>query len=150
MKPTAYLGIDPGQSGAMALLTDELPQVEDWPSDPNAAADLLREWLGQYRVELAALERVNAMPKQGVSSTFKLGCNLGAWQGILSALGLPYLMPTPREWQKGLVKPSDGADPKARSLAVARRLFPDEELSRKKDHGRADALLLAWYAKQNG
>ena len=150
MKPTAYLGIDPGQSGAMALLTDELPQVEDWPSDPNAAADLLREWLGQYRVELAALERVNAMPKQGVSSTFKLGCNLGAWQGILSALGLPYLMPTPREWQKGLVKPSDGPDPKARSLAVARRLFPDEELSRKKDHGRADALLLAWYAKQNG
>lgn len=150
MKPKAYLGIDPGQSGAMALLTDELPQVEDWPGDPNAAADVLREWLGQYRVELAVLERVNAMPKQGVSSTFKLGQNVGAWQGILAALGLPYLMPTPREWQKGLVKPSDGPDPKARSLAVARRLFPEADLSRKSDHGRADALLLAWFARQSG
>ena len=150
MKPTAYLGIDPGQSGAIALLSEEQVLVEDWPGDPNAAADVLREWLGQYRVDLAALERVNAMPKQGVSSTFKLGCNLGAWQGILAALGLPYLMPTPQEWQKGLVKKSDGPDPKARSLAVARRLFPDAVLSRKSDHGRADALLLAWFAKQNG
>jgi crossover junction endodeoxyribonuclease RuvC len=57
-------------------------------------------------------------------------------------------MPKPREWQKGLVRPSDGKDPKERSLTVARRLFPDAELSRKKDHNRADALLLAWWARK--
>ena len=113
-----------------------------------AAADILQEGIKQHSVELVALERVNAMPKQGVSSTFKLGQNVGAWQGILAALGLPYLMPTPREWQKGLVKKSDGPAPKARSLAVARRLFPDAKLSRKRDHGRADALLLAWWVKK--
>jgi crossover junction endodeoxyribonuclease RuvC len=150
MKPTAYLGIDPGQSGAIALLSEEQVLVEDWPGDPNAAADAVRKLILGHNFKLAALERVNAMPKQGVSSTFKLGQNVGAWQGILAALGLPYLMPTPREWQKGLVKQSDGPDTKARSLAVARRLFPDAELSRKSDHGRADALLLAWFAKQNG
>jgi ERCC4-type nuclease len=32
----------------------------------------------------------------------------------------------------------------------ARRLFPDADLGRKKDHGRADALLLAWWARRQG
>ncbi|MFO7877087.1 MAG: hypothetical protein R6U55_10955 [Desulfovermiculus sp.] len=143
----AHIGIDPGQSGAVALLpVDDLPQINDWPGDPSAAAEIIRDWSMGYQIQLVALESVHAMPKQGVASTFKFGANFGAWQGILAALGLPYLMPRPTEWQKGLVRKSDGADPKARSLAVARRLFPDAELSKKKDHGRADALLLAWWA----
>jgi crossover junction endodeoxyribonuclease RuvC len=145
----AYVGIDPGASGAMAVLPeDDIPLVQDWPGDPGAAADILRSWATEYHIQLAALESVHAMPKQGVSSTFRFGVNFGAWQGILSALGLAYLMPRPTEWQKGLVRKSDGPDPKARSLAVARRLFPEAELSRKKDSGRSDALLLAWWAKQ--
>jgi crossover junction endodeoxyribonuclease RuvC len=150
-KPKAYIGIDPGQSGAVALLPDdELPQVEDWPGDPSSAAEVLKDWSMEYQVQLVALESVHAMPKQGVTSTFKFGANFGTWQGIIAVLGLPCLMPRPTEWQKGLVRKSDGKDPKARSLAVARRLFPDAELSKKKDHGRADALLLAWWAKQQG
>lgn len=48
---------------------------------------------------------------------------------------------------EALPKASDDQDAKARSLAVARRLFPDVSLSRKKDHGKADALLLAWWAR---
>ena len=145
----AYCGVDPGQLGAVAVIPeDDMPLVEDWPGDPVAAADILRSWATEYQIQLVALESVHAMPKQGVSSTFKFGVNFGTWQGILSGLGLPYLMPRPTEWQKGLVRKSDGADPKSRSLAVARRLFPDAELSRKKDHGRADSLLLAWWAKQ--
>ena len=81
---------------------------------------------------------------------FTFGRNLGAWEGLLAALHISYVMPAPQQWQRGLIMPSDGADPKARSLAVARRLFPDADLSRKKDHGRADALLLAWWARRQG
>jgi crossover junction endodeoxyribonuclease RuvC len=88
------------------------------------------------------------MPKQGVTSVFSFGENFGIWQGILAALGIPFLMPRPREWQKGLVRPSDGHDTKSRSLAVARRLFPDAPLAKKKDHNRADALLLAWWSRK--
>ena len=57
---------------------------------------------------------------------------------------------TPHNWQKGLVLPSEGPDPKARSLAVARRLFPDQldKLKRKGDHNRADALLIAEYTRR--
>lgn len=149
MKRKAFAGIDPGQDGAVALLpADDLPQVEAWPGDPSTAADLLRSWSMDNDIHLVALESVHAMPKQGVASTFKFGVNFGAWQGILAVLGLPYLMPRPTEWQKGLVRKSDGPDPKARSLAVARRLFPEVDLQRKKDHGKADALLLAWFAGQ--
>lgn len=151
MKPKAWIGIDPGLKGAAALLPRrEVPQVQDWPGDPVAAADILRSWGLEYDILLVGLEFVHAMPKQGSSSTFKLGLNAGVWEGIVATLGLPCLKPRPRDWQAGLVKPSDGPDPKARSLAVARRLFPEAELGRKKDHGRADALLISWWASQQG
>ena len=143
-----YIGIDPGQVGAAALIgADGLALVEPWLGDVVAAAGLLRGWTARYRIELAALERVASRPGQGVASTFTFGANFGAWQGCLAALGIPSLLPTPAQWQRGLVLPSDGPDPKARSLAVARRLYPTIDLHRKGDHGKADALLLAHYAR---
>jgi len=148
MKAQAWIGIDPGKSGALALISSEDQVAEDWPGDAAGAAELLMTWRLEYNVELVALERVGSMPGQGVKSMFSFGENFGTWQGILAALSIPYVMPRPQEWQKGLVSPSDGVDSKARSLAVARRLFPEVELSRKKDHGRADALLLAWWARR--
>jgi crossover junction endodeoxyribonuclease RuvC len=79
---------------------------------------------------------------------FTFGRSFGEWLGILAALGIPHVLVTPRQWQRGLVRPSDGPDPKCRSLAVARRLFPDIDLHRKKDHHCADALLIAYWAKK--
>ena len=148
MKPNAWIGIDPGKTGAAALVYADGHLVKDWPGDVVSASDLLLEWRMTFHVQLVALERVHAMPKQGVSSTFSLGQNFGQWEGIIAAFALPSIQPTPQEWQKGLVKPSDGPDAKSRALVVARRLFPDAELSRKKDNGRADALLMAWWARQ--
>lgn len=148
-KIEAFVGIDPGASGAVALIGDDVALVEDWPGDPVAAADLLRSWLVHYNVKLCALERVASRPGQGVSSVFTFGTNYGTWQGLLSALSIPYVMPTPQAWQKGLIVPSDGQDSKSRSLAVARRLFPCVDLHRKSDHGKADALLLAVFARNN-
>lgn len=146
---TAYLGIDPGATGAAALIgPDGLALVEAYPGDAVAAADLLRGWAARYRIELAALERVASRPGQGVASTFAFGVNAGAWQGILAALSIPYTLPTPATWQRGLVLPSDGPDTKGRALAVARRLFPSVDLHRKGDHGKADALLLAIHARR--
>lgn len=145
----AFLGIDPGASGAIALIDNSGDVlVEVWPGDPVAAADLLRGWRTSYDIQHACLERVASRPGQGVSSVFSFGTNFGCWQGILAALAIPYSLPTPQAWQKGLIVPSDGPDTKARSLAVARRLFPTVDLHRKGDHGKSDALLLALYAKR--
>ena len=146
----AYVGIDPGKGGASALITSEGEVVTvDYPGDVTLAADLLRGWKIEFDIRLAALESAHSMPGQGVKSVFSFGRNFGAWEGILAALGIPYALVSPREWQKGMVKPSDGSDPKTRSLAVARRLFPSVDLSHKKDHGRADSLLLAYWARRN-
>lgn len=150
MKERAWVGIDPGKEGAAALIYRDGQVVSDWPGCPSEAAELLLSWRTEFNVELAALENVHSMPGQGVKSMFSFGQNFGQWQGILAALSVPCLQPNPRDWQKGLVNNSDGPDAKARSLAVARRLFPDVDLSRKKDHGKADALLLAWWARRQG
>lgn len=149
MKSKAFIGIDPGKTGAAALITsDGAHKILDYPGDPSLIVDRFREWKLNHEIIMAALEKVGARPGQGVVSMFTFGRNLGSWEGIIAAFGIPYLMPTPRQWQKGLVDQKAGEDPKARSLSTARRLFPDAELTRKKDHGRADALLLAFWASR--
>jgi hypothetical protein len=144
----AWLGIDPGISGAIALLseTDDI-SVYDWPGDPAQASNFIIEWLKDYSVQLAVLERVSAMPKQGVRSVFHFGFNYGQWDGLLAALKIPFIKDPPRLWQKGLIRKTDGPDTKSRSLSVARRLFPNADLRLKKHHNRADAILLAYYAR---
>ena len=149
MKQKAYLGIDPGKTGAVALITNEgAHEILDYPGDPSLIVDRFRKWKLNYEIVMTALEKVGARPGQGVVSMFTFGRNLGAWEGIISAFGIPFMMPTPRQWQKGLIDQKAGGNPKERSLNTARRLFPNASLTRKKDHGRADALLLAFWAKR--
>ena len=149
-RPVAYVGIDPGATGCAALIHDHGHDLFDWPGDPALVVPRLADWLARFDVRLAALEKVHAMPGQGVVSMFTFGQNVGTWHGILAALGIPYVCPRPQDWQRGLVDRKAGKDIKAASLATARRLFPDANLGRKKDHGRADALLLAWWARRQG
>ena len=92
------------------------------------------------------------MPQQGVVSMFKFGTNYGIWQGRLEALGIPFLFVTPQKWQREVFDSAVKGDRKAMSLSLARRIFPDmlEHLKRKKDDGRADALLIAEWARRQG
>lgn len=146
----AWLGVDPGKKGAIAIVTTDSVEALDYPGDVALAADILRGWVAIYDIQSVALERVHSMPGQGVKSTFTFGETFGAWQGILAALEVPYALVSPQQWQRGVIVPSDGATPKERSLSVARRLYPAVDLHRKGDHGKADALLLATYAKVRG
>jgi crossover junction endodeoxyribonuclease RuvC len=152
-KPKAWIGIDPGASGAACLLVDDRVEFYDW-QDVWASALVINQWIFDvdYTVVGAVIERVSSMPKQGVASSFKFGDNFGCWKGIIAAFGIPCHLPTPRKWQNGLILPSDGPDPKSRSLAVARRLFPQcaDDLKRKKDNGRSDALLMAHWGRLQG
>jgi crossover junction endodeoxyribonuclease RuvC len=99
------------------------------------------------RVAMAIVEHVGAMPKQGVASTFKFGQATGIIQGVLAANGVPLHYVRPTVWKKhfGLAGKDKEA---ARALAI--RLYPDVTgLDRKKDHGRAEALLmLEWYLEK--
>lgn len=142
-----FAGIDPGIGGALAVVSENFQTAEVWdyPCSIEAVAELAREVMHEYRPALCAIEKVSAMPGQGVSSTFKFGMNYGAWLSGLAILKVPHILATPAKWQRATLD-SGGGDTKQRSFSMARRLFPQVDLSRKKDHGRSDALLLAVYA----
>jgi hypothetical protein len=151
MATKSWLGIDPGASGAAALITqDGEVLLMDWPGSVLLAVGTIRCWRMEHKIELAALEHVHSFKGQGVASTFSFGRNAGAWEGILAGLSIPYILVKPRQWQSGILVKQDGPDTKAQSLEAARRQWPDVELHLKKHHGRSDALHLANYAKRYG
>lgn len=141
-----YIGIDPGQTGAIAII-DGPHTVWVYDFDDGMALSFLKT----IKVDCkAVLEKVSSMPKQGVSSTFKFGTNFGQWIGRLEALGIPFDFVTPQKWKKAMFDSMAREDAKEMSRNRALRLFPQmaEFLKRKKDHNRAEALLLAEYARR--
>jgi crossover junction endodeoxyribonuclease RuvC len=107
---------------------------------------LMREVSGGAEITVA-IERVASMPGQGVASMFNFGMGFGMWQGILCALQIPYTLVHPVTWKKAIMR--DMGKEKEASIIRAKQLYPhaSSQLARKKDDGRADALLLAHYAK---
>ena len=148
-----YIGIDPGASGAIAVINSnqDIYLLKDWPGDEVQAAKIVESIFSEgYGGEIrAAIEKAHAMPKQGVSSTFKFGMNYGMWKGILASHGIPFREITPKTWQKGVIAKAQDKKP---AVAAAARMFPTAELygprGGKKD-GRADALLIADWVRRN-
>ncbi len=141
-----YMGVDPGQKGAYAMIDGEWVTVKHW-DDLNFARDV-RQLSGE-RV-LAAVEKVGAMPGQGVTSMFSFGTSYGFIQGVLAAFEVAYQLVPPRKWKAefGLLNTEKQA-----SVDVARRLFPWVSLRptgrcRKDSDGMSDALLIAEYARR--
>jgi crossover junction endodeoxyribonuclease RuvC len=144
-----YLGIDPGFTGAWGLINHH--------GDYVSCGDMRHNdrWIDTNEVFLSisqaresddlmvVVEAVHAMPKQGVSSSFKFGMAYGAAIAIAARFGQFELVP-PRVWKKDMELTADKKD----SLVMARELWPDSPLQRVKDNGRAEALLLAeWLRK---
>lgn len=161
---TTILAIDPGLSGAFAVLrlhTDTSPAtveclfVEDLPVatakvNGKDKSHLLISTLAQrleylqamYGFQQAVIEEVGAMPGQGVTSMFRFGYVAGSLAGVTQTLKIPTTFIRPLEWQKwaGVRKGEDAG--RLRANQVFPRQAPN--LSRKKDHNRADAMLIGY------
>ena len=150
-----YIGIDPGaSSGAIALISSDYSVIRSarHPKSIPACVQLVKDYIQIAKemggkVVLAVLEKVSAMPKQGVSSMFKFGADFGMWQGILAALMVPYILVTPTVWQRGVLDSTTRGD-KMVTLDYVRRRFPEHELKFKADNGRADAICMGQYGKK--
>ena len=141
-----YIGIDPGKSGALALLTED-GQCTVVPFHESAYITILSAASGPSSV--CCLEKVGAMPGQGVVSMFNFGHNLGYIEGLLQAFDIPYQLVPPQTWKKEFCVTSD----KNTSIEVCRKLFPHVCLlptarSRKPSDGMAEAMLMAEYARR--
>lgn len=160
---TQIVGIDPGQKGAICIVKlDSDASVLDISFElmPTIGKELdchgLAEIFKKMGPSEAFIEKVSAMPKQGVASMFKFGRNVGSLQAMLAAFEIPYTEVTPQTWQKVMhegVSRQSMPEPKDRSLAVVKRLFPKlnllaSERSRKAHDGFVDALLIAEYGRR--
>lgn len=146
---TAVLGIDPGCSGALVLVTEQggyidhlaMPTIKvGTKSRVNGAA--VAAWVRQYGITHAYLEQVGAMQGQGTASMFTFGHAAGVAEGLLQGLNIPYTLVTPQAWKKsaGLIGSDKDA---ARSRAI--QLYPELRALDAKAKGQAiaDALLIA-------
>lgn len=145
-----YLGVDPGASGALVVLGDAgvLIEAAAMPTYRVGRASrvnvqALSGWLRrQGKIEHAYMERVGAMPGQGVSSMFAFGHSAGAVEGVIAALGIPVTLIEPQAWKRsaGLI----GADKDA-SRTRAAQLYPNERDFDTKARGQAlaDAVFIA-------
>ena len=143
-----YIGIDPGKKGGIAVLDGEDAPVA-YPYSDEILIDVLKAALCKTAKITAAVEKVGAMPGQGVTSMFTFGTGYGFIQGALSALSSPYQLVPPKKWKGEYSITAD----KKQSIEVCRRLFPTLELipcgCYKEHDGMAEAALIAEYAKRN-
>jgi crossover junction endodeoxyribonuclease RuvC len=151
-----FLGIDPGASGAIAVLREDgvLVAVIDMPvvelkvgkaMKRRVSPELLAHEMSLYAGSVVFLEQVSAMPGQGVSSMFAFGESYGIVKGVLAALGMSINLVTPNTWKKamGLNAGKDG------SRAKAIQMWPSHvgDFKRVKDDGRAEACLIAEFGR---
>ena len=148
-----YIGVDPGCSGAIVVLRDGKPKM--WLLMPTltvgsssqvngaALASALRPYAGNLDSH-AFIEKVGAMPGQGVTSMFTFGHAAGTAVGVIAGLEIPHTFITPQAWKKkaGLMGENKDA---ARTRAI--QLWPWwRELDFKgKGQAFADAALIAFY-----
>ena len=146
-----YIGIDPGKSGGLAFIYehDEEFVVHAIPFDEYKYASIFRDLKAMGLPIRCCIERVNAMPGQGVTGMFNFGKNYGWILGNLDAHEIPYETVTPKKWKAEFGLTGDKMD----SITVCKRMFPNVSLlpterCKKDNDGMAEALLLAEYARR--
>jgi crossover junction endodeoxyribonuclease RuvC len=144
------IGIDPGLTGAIAIVspTDEVILCTDLPltdeDKPSVDGNLLYRLIDKFMPCTVVVEKVHAMPGQGVTSMFNFGKSYGTILTAVKIAGANLLGITPQVWKKaqGLIK-TEKED--SRQLALKKYPAAFKSLLRKKDHGRAEALLICDY-----
>lgn len=157
-------GVDPGLSGAVAVLLDGEPgPILDMPTFHNGTANevdaaKLATFIREVRAGhpgayfSVCIERVRAMPdrsggavrKMGAQSSFNFGDGFGQVKAVFRVLGMHPVLVEAQTWKHyyGL----RGAEKDAsRELAIKRFPSSADRLARKKDHGRSEAMLIALY-----
>jgi crossover junction endodeoxyribonuclease RuvC len=149
------IGIDPGINGGLAVVeigdgaAPSLVDCIDIPVVGTGAKErvdvaAIRDFIDQHKPIRALIERAQAMPKQGASSGFKYGRAIGAIEATIALCSIPVEIIEPSAWKRHWHLP--GKD-KESGRQKALQLFPDAHaaLARKRDHGRAEAMLIALY-----
>ena len=150
------IGIDPGLSGAIAILEDKkIVELFDMPvmaegkknkRQLNSAqlVTIIKENIDISKEVAVVVEQVNAMPGQGVTSMFNFGQTFGAIKGLCAALELPIFFVRPSKWKKHFELINASKD-SSRTRAIEMYPALSNKLAKKKDVNKSDAILIARY-----
>ncbi len=150
-------GIDPGLHGGVALLGHTVylypmpisrhPKGRGWAFDLKGMDDTLK-----HLPSHVFIEKAQTFPGQGAVSAATTARGMALWEGMLFAVGVPYTIVPPKEWQKVMLAGMPKGDTKAASILRAQQLFPSANLRpgkcRKDQDGMSDALLIAEYGRR--
>ena len=148
------IGIDPGLSGAIAILENkkvlkifDIPVMSEGKKNKrqlNSAqlVNIVKENINNNEEIAVVVEQVNAMPGQGVTSMFNFGQTFGAIKGVCAALRLPIYFVRPSKWKKHFELINSSKDA-SRTKVIEMYPYLSNQLSKKKDVNKSDAILIA-------
>jgi crossover junction endodeoxyribonuclease RuvC len=139
-KKTLFMGIDPGKTGGISFTDGNTITPYKMPQTERDISDIFEEHAPN--VLIAVLEKVGAMPGQGVKSMFTFGQNYGFLRGMLIAHKIPFEEIRPAEWQKKMQCMSKGD--KNVTKSKAQQLFPEHKIT----HAIADAMLISEFCRR--
>jgi len=152
------LGIDPGLQGGLVIIQngniiDKMPAPVIKGKKNEYDINAIIEFIKKNKPTHAGLEKAQAMPGQGVCSMFSTGKGFGMYWGIIAAMGMAYILPPPREWQKNVLAGYNMENTKQASALFCSRTWPKEdwkatERCRKVHDGLTDAGAIAWHTWQ--
>ena len=145
-----YIGVDPGKKGGYSVLYEN-GKAESYPWDDSGFVKKMSDISSEFHKNqiFVLVEKVGAMPGQGVVSMFHFGKSAGFIEGVLNACYLTYELVPPQRWKKYYGLSSD----KLASIEKCQELFPGTNLlatarSHKPSDGMAESLLIANYGKE--
>ena len=147
------LGIDPGSSGGLAIVeskSNSLPKII-WASKMPVVniygkkiidVMMVSSALQVQEIDVTIIEKVHAMPRQGVSSSFQFGRSFGGIESLSYIYTKRVDYVAPAVWKKSLGLGSAKKD----SLDLARLKFGQlDHWELKSNDGIAEAALLALF-----
>ena len=148
------IGIDPGLSGAIAVMHDKkVTNMYDMPVmaegkknkrqlNSSQLVNIIKENINEDEETIVVVEQVNAMPGQGVTSMFNFGQTFGAIKGVCAALKLPIFFVRPSKWKKHFELINSSKDA-SRTKVIEMYPILSSQLAKKRDVNKSDAVLIA-------
>ena len=159
---TYFLGIDPGKQGGLSvvdisgklLLTEVMPN-EGTDISPHELWNLVGRIKGEFPEVRCWCERVNSRPGSSGKAMFTFGKGFGYLVMVLVGHKIPFQLVPPSTWSKEMHRGigQQFTDTKSRSLAMSRRLWPDEtwlrgSRTRIPHDGMYESALIAEYGRR--
>lgn len=144
-----FAGVDVGLKGGISIIDEDANIIFCKPMSQDNMIEAA-EILSKQDSCIACVEKVSAMPGQGVTGMFNFGKGAGFIEGVLYAYRIPYQLIPPMTWKKTF---SLLHKDKKASIQVCKQLFPTANLlptprCKKESDGMAESILISEAARR--